>query len=176
MTRDETKTILAMMSTVYPLHLMAAVTEMTVNVWAQMLGDLEYKPVQAATAAWIATEHYPPTIADIRERVTEAALPPVSPPETAWKLINAAVTRYGRNWPDKARVMIGEDIWRTVARFGWSHFCDMDMTHEATQFAQFREAYNAGIKRERVAAQIPASVRKALGSIGAARIGAGEDT
>lgn len=165
MTRDETKTILAMMSTVYPLHLMAAVTEMTVNVWAQMLGDLDYRAVQAAVAAWITTEHYPPTIADIRERVVASRLPDTTP-DQAWGLVKRAVALYGERKKD-AEAWLPAEVWAVCAQRGWRYYCEMDEREEGTNYAQFRDAYRSQADRAKRQAQIPAAVRATLARIGA---------
>lgn len=166
MTFENTGTMLAMLTTVYTTRLMPHIDDAAIRVWAQLLADLDWKRVQAATAAWITKEHYPPTIADIRELVTTAALPEVDPPELAWKQINTAVQKFGYNKPTEAQAFLGEQIWRAVDRFGWMHFCEMDDREGMANYAQFRDAYTTGIKRERERAQIPEAVREAISGIG----------
>lgn len=42
------------------------------NVWFALLGDLPYKQAELAVQKHMATEKFPPTIADIRERQQSA--------------------------------------------------------------------------------------------------------
>jgi hypothetical protein len=166
MTFEQTGTMLAMLTTVYTTRLMPTIDDAAIRVWAQLLADLDWKKVQAAVASHITTNKYPPTIAEIRERVTAACLPPMEPPEAAWKRINAAVVKYGYPAEDKAREALQGRVWDAVQRWGWKHFCEMDERDEMANYAQFRDAYLIGCKREQEAAQIPDGVQRALKMIG----------
>ena len=165
MTRDETKYILASISAVYPPHLMPKVTETTINIWHQVLQDLNCKDVSVAVVAWLTTNKYPPTISDIRERITLAKLPEIDSADAAWGKLMRAVSACGWNQPAKARSILGERIWRVIAHFSWMHFCTMPMDSESTFYAQFRSAYESRIRRETEQAQMPPELVIALGSM-----------
>ena len=167
MTREETKTILSTMAAVYSEKLMPSMNDLTVNVWFQLLQDLSYQQVQAATAAWLTSNKYPPTIADLRETVlakpVEASMDTA---EEAWGKVQVAVRRYGWTEEERAKSALGDLIWKTVGSFGWRYWCQMPVEDESTYFAQFRNAYNVNRKREVEAAQIPAGIREKLSAIG----------
>lgn len=167
MTREETKTILATMATTYPKNLMPEITDLTVNVWFQLLQDIPYQKVQAATAAWLASNRYPPTIADIREMVLVKSLESsMDTAEEAWGKVQIAVRRYGWTEEERAKEALGEMIWKTVGSFGWKYWCQMPIEDESTYFAQFRNAFNVAKKRGAETVQIPAQIREKLDWIG----------
>ena len=163
MTRDETKTILATMATTYPKNLMPEITDLTVNVWFQLLQDIPYPIVQAATAAWLTSNRYPPTIADLREIVLVKSLESsMDTAEEAWGKVQIAVRRYGWTEEERAKTALGDLIWKTVGSFGWKYWCQMPIDEESTYFAQFRNAYNVAKKRTSEMVQIPAQIREKL--------------
>lgn len=171
MTRDEVKTILATMAAVYSVNLMPQVTELTVNVWFQLMQDIEYKQASTAVALWLATQKYPPTVADIREKCISAYKLFEIPltPEEAWGNLIKAVRKYGHTMESDAANTLDQRIWKIVERFGWDYWCQMPMDKESTYFAQFRSAYENEDKRVAQVAQIPASIRNALQGIGSGR-------
>ena len=67
MEREETKQILGIVYSVYQPNLLPPMTKELLGVWHEMLQDLNVQAVRASVAAWITTNKYPPTIADIRE-------------------------------------------------------------------------------------------------------------
>ena len=162
MTRDETKSILAAMATVYSLNLMPQITELTVNTWFQLLADLPYKPVQAAVVAWIATEKYPPTIADIREKalVREDGITAA----VAWGMVIRAVRKYGADWW-LAKADLPDAVWAVCEQRGWDYYCNMDERESNVCFAQFRGAFETEVQRERRRLQIPQQVWETLARI-----------
>lgn len=163
MTREETKTILATLATTYPKNLMPEITDLTVNVWFQLLQDIPYPIVQAATAAWLASNRYPPTIADIRETALVKSLESaIDTAEEAWGKVQIAVRRYGWTEEERAKAALGDLIWKTVGSFGWKYWCQMPIDEESTYFAQFRNAYNVAKKRTSEMVQIPAQIREKL--------------
>lgn len=173
MTREETKTILALLASVYSLNLMPAVTEMTINVWFQMLSDLDYRLAQTAVAAWVQTEKYPPTIADIREKCV------TSKPDTApkaWGKLNAAIKKYGPYHQGELLESITDPtLRRIVDQFTLQHFLMRLEANKSIDYAQFRDAYNAESKKEIYRAQISEPVRKALDGRAEKALGDGHD-
>lgn len=163
MTRDETKTLLATMAAVYSEKLMSEITELTVNVWFKLLQDIDYKAASAATAAWLTSNKYPPTISDIRELVIARKIDQeIGSAEEAWGKLQTAVRKHGWTEEGKAKDVLGELVWKTVGSFGWKYWCQMPIESEATYFAQFRNAYNVNRKREIDLAQIPDCIREKL--------------
>ena len=65
------------------------------NVWFALLGDLPYKQAELAVQKHMATEKFPPTIADIREKaeqITSVKETEMSELE-AWAIVRKAIGR-----------------------------------------------------------------------------------
>lgn len=173
MTRDEVKLMFAGLARYYPPNLMISIDSETVNVWTDALGDLDGKTVLLTVKAWAQINKYPPSIADIRERVARPALDAIETPEQAWTRVYKAIGKYGRTEPDMARLELGEDLWAMVGR-DWSYYClllESDMPNEK---ARFIRAYTAQMGRRKEQAQIAPKVLAALDS-GKLRLEAGDD-
>jgi hypothetical protein len=173
MTRDETKTVLAMMATVYPKNLLPEVTDLTVNVWYQLLQDLPFKTISAAVAAWLATNRYPPTISDLREIVVKRETADQTTPDEAWSRLTVAIRKYGHTQPDMAAGFLG-DLWQTIKN-DWPYYCGMLESEMPNEKARFIRMYTAKSKRDKEQLQIPQQIRKALSGIGQQRLEAGND-
>ena len=164
MNRQETQLIIKLITNSYPPNLTNDITSQMVDTWFQMLKDLDYQKVQIAVVSLVATGKYPPSIAEIRGSVT-ASQTRVTP-DQAWGKIMRAVAQYGWSQPNEAQASLGTDIWALVDRFGWTHYCELDMSNESTHYAQFRDAYNMEQKRQRNLEQIPSAVLEKLKLIG----------
>ena len=159
MTRDETITLIQMLIVMYPAHKVAA-DPLTVAVWHEMLEDLPADVVSVAVRRMCATLRFPPSIADIRQAVTDAVRDAAGVPIAgeAWARVSKAMSRWGYHRPEQARADLGEDIWRAVEMVGG--WCDVCMGERAVLSAQFERRYNAMIEQRSKLLQIPASVRE----------------
>ena len=161
MTRNETIQLLAMLSVSYPRFAFTP-DETTVNMWHGMLKDLPGDVVGVATQRMIATLKFPPTIADIREAVANAAQDAKGSVDAgeAWRRVVKAIGLFGYYRGDQAREYLGEDIWRAVEMVGgWCDLC-ISEDSEAVRSAQFERRYTAMMQQHSQAIQIPASVRE----------------
>lgn len=110
------------------------------QVWYEMLKDLDTRNVQAAVRAYIATKRYPPTVADIRAMAT----PPKADWSDAWGEVMEAVKRYGYSRPMEALKSMKPETRRIVERFGWQEICQSD--NIGVLRGQFKAAYEAAAK------------------------------
>lgn len=173
MTRDETKTVLAMLATVYPKNLLPEVTDLTVNVWYQLMQDLPFAAIKAAVASWLATNRYPPTISDLREIVVRQEVADTITPDEAWTRLTVALRKYGHTQPDLAAKYLG-DLWQLI-KGDWPYYCGMLESEMPNEKARFLRMYSAKQKRDKEQLQIPAPIRKALAGVGQMRLEAGND-
>lgn len=162
MTRDEVKTILATLASVYPPNLMPTVNELTVNVWFQLLQDIPYKQASASVAAWMQTSKYPPTIADIRERLIQKIVSEQKTPEQAWSELMRAIVRYGHTEKDLAQKELGE-LWDLVGR-DWAYYCSLQEDQTPNEKARFIRMYAANQSKQKNNVQISAPIREVLES------------
>lgn len=154
MTREETKKMLAVISVNYGEKLFY-VTPEKVNLWAQLLSDLEYMEVQGAIKNWIMTEKFPPTVADIRGAIADKVLRGIPAADEAWGILMNNVREYGPYKKRQGIEALPEDIRDIVERWGYNYYCMFDESQSATVYAQFRDAYNATIRRKKRNAQLP---------------------
>lgn len=160
MTREDVKKLLALIAVAYPQSKFEP-SQMTLDLWVDMLSDLPGEVVAASTKRMIATLKYPPTIADIRGAVAQAtqdARGMLSAGE-AWAKVKKAIGRFGSYRGDEARAWLGEDVWRAVEYIGgWRDLCLSD-DPETVRSAQFERRYDAMVAQQSARIQIPASVR-----------------
>lgn len=71
MTKTETTKILAILKSTYPNFYKDVDVQTTIEIWNEMFTDCEYQAVSIAVKELINTLKYPPTIADIKEKMYE---------------------------------------------------------------------------------------------------------
>lgn len=115
MIREQTKTILAILSANYGKNLMPNIDKFAINLWFKFLEDLEFATVQKIIAEWIATHEYPPVVSQIREIAAKEKYGEQRSAEDAWnEALNAAANaRYD---------MMCEEIRKIIDIFGFSRF------------------------------------------------------
>lgn len=113
MTREEFGQIATGLRAVYQI----IGTQEAFDVWYQLLGDLDYKTASMATQAYMQSEHFPPTPADIRkyaEQITRPLTNDMTENE-AWALVRKAINNgiYGyKEEFDKLPKLIREVVGR----------------------------------------------------------------
>lgn len=139
----------------------------TAELWAELLGDLDYRLAEAALARVLLTAKYFPTIAEIREAAMEIKQPEggLPSPESAWEEVLQQVRKVG--W-------IGEPKWShpavgraALALHGsWQQLC-ASLTEDslAADRAHFMRIYASLTQRERDAATLPPALREAVAAI-----------
>jgi hypothetical protein len=145
MTKLESRKLFAMLVGALPS---AKVNEGTADIYAQMLGDLEFDIAQRAVARLLSSWEMAclPTIGEIRRTATDLRLGPVRPGGEAWGDVQDAMRRVGGYEPEPTF----EDpiVARVVASFGWRALCfEGDGTADRARFVQ---AYDALAKQARV--------------------------
>lgn len=165
MTFKDTGTMLAMLTTVYTTRLMPHVDDPAIVVWTKMLEDLDWKQVQVAITAWITTNKYPPTIADIRELLARSNQ--TETPEQQWSRLLDALRRYGHTMLDQARAALG-DLW--PGDTDWQYYCQMQEDQLPNEKSRYLRMVTNRQQREKTRAQMPATVLAALDGIGQKRL------
>ena len=161
MTRNETITLIQTILVMYPGSRLNP-DPLTVAIWHEMLEDLLGDVVSVAVKRMAATLKYPPSIADIRQAVTNAVSEAsgICTAGEAWARVCKARSRWGCYRGEEARKALGEEIWKAVEMVGgWQELClgegDMAITS-----AQFERRYKAMIEQRSQLIQIPATVRE----------------
>jgi len=173
MTFDETKTMLATLTTIYPEKFLPKIDKAAITIWHDLIQDLPNEQVQAAVVSWIMTNKYPPTIADIRSAVIKPQLK-IESAEDAWKKVMYALKHFGSYGRYDAEDYLGPAIWKVVDIFGWRHFCEMTEDGASTNFAQFRNVWKDKMKEAIERVLVPGNIQQALEGESRKEIGDGE--
>lgn len=112
----------------------------TLEVYAQMLIDLEFVDAERAVVACIAECKFFPTVAEIRERVAVAAVA-ACPAELAWNEVLAAVRLHGiyatPQFENPCTAI-------AVSNVGWRAICNSETI--GVERAHFVRAYNRALE------------------------------
>ena len=114
MTRDEFKLIAKAVIAAYPRD-NTMPNEYTFGLWFSQLSDLEYVDCRRAVQAWINESRWPPTIADIRQKVHDLTAPPDRGAAAQWgDLVNSLRKAFSpdaletwENLPETTRQIVG---------------------------------------------------------------------
>lgn len=141
MTKLEAAKLVAVLTAAYPS---AKVTDRTSEAFEHMLADLDGEVASKAVARIIATSRFFPSIAEIRETVTDLECGAIRAGGDAWCDVLEQSRRVGYT----GRPRFDDPIVRAiVARWGWRALC-LSETGAADR-ARFIELYEALAKRER---------------------------
>lgn len=171
MNRDECRNVMAAATVLWPHSPIypAGQASLSVDVWHRILGDLDPEIVDAALVS-LSSEgrDHAPAVGVIRKRALElrgALGAPGGVPSAvaAWDEVRTQIGRVGRygapTWSHPA-------IAATVRSFGWRHLCDS--TNLDVLQAAFRRAYDTHATSDRIMADMPTDVRRAITAASAA--------
>lgn len=113
--------------------------QQALDLWFKQLCDLDYKIAEIALNKWVATEKWPPTIADIREQAAIIEVGELPDWGECWAKVTKAIRRYGSYNPREALDSLDDLTRRCVERLGFVNLCMS--TNEAADRANFRMIY-----------------------------------
>lgn len=151
MNKQETAKILAVIDVLFKSARTQPVdVALQIEVWTEMLGDLEYRSVDLAIRSMAGTSTWAPSIAEIREAVLELEEGPVRAGGEGWRDFLDAVGRYG-----SYRVPVFSDpvVSRVVQSLGWKELCLSE--NQVADRARFIELYDKLACDERRLKQSP---------------------
>lgn len=165
MTENETARILAVIAAAYPRFQVDG-AGLTLKVWYEMLGDLDYKLIQTATQKLILESPFPPTIADVRKQVVEITQDPADQIDgaTAWGEVMDAIRYYGYYRQAEALASMSPRTSRVVKMMGWQEICTCE--EPGVIRGQFLKMYNTYATREKQNALLPTGLREQIQQIG----------
>ena len=161
MTKEEFGKIVMMMKTCYPKESELLKTGHAVELWYQMLKDIDYNTMSMALNKWVATEKWSPTIADIRSACVTIQNGEYAPWPTEWeKVLYAVRSKYGRYREEEALNSFTQITRRCVTALGWEHLCDSE--NSMADRAHFGRIYEELTERKKIHDQMSAPVRNMI--------------
>lgn len=177
MTKQETAKMMAVLKTAYPRYY-AGKSESEQreawNLWHMMLGEYEYGVVAAAVKALIATLKYPPTIADVTEKIRMLTVPEGMDESEAWNYVRKAVRNSLYNageefdkLPEECRAVVcAPEQLRAWAMLDEDEF-------NTVVASNFKRSYRNTSAKRREYDMLPPEVKGMLDEISVKMIGAG---
>lgn len=138
--------------------------------WSMILGDLEPRIVAAAIAQLLAEPRdFPPMVGHINVKARELAArargdAPEMDAGEAWRRVCQAVTGFGNGaaWDAERRAALPAAAVRAAEDFGLMRIRTRLDENAGTDFAQYRDIYNALAQRERSQRATPPAVRQLM--------------
>ncbi|GHU56905.1 hypothetical protein AGMMS49975_21190 [Clostridia bacterium] len=171
MTTLETMEIMKIISKSYP-NGNKIEDEETVKVWAAMFAEDDANIVKMAVIKHIATSKWTPSIAEIRDIMTEIKRPDIIPPDKAWEIVNKWLIATGEFGDDNPYsdfpVIIAEAVesaggkrklWALRRQqYGYSPKAGLDRL-------TFMRLYEPKYQRERQNATLPQQIHRGIEQI-----------
>lgn len=163
MTLEETIKIIRTLFVAYPSEFGKVDPKECAGVWHTMLGEYDYVLVGQAVKSLIATEHYPPKIADVIDKINMLTTPAEMAPEEAWHLVRKALRNgyygYAKEYsklPKPIQTALGSEI--TLKEWSMIGFGELDTVIKS----YFLRAYTAIAKRESDYSRLPESAKRMM--------------
>ena len=156
MTKQEFFLWASAMKTYYP-DSKALPNEQALELWYRQLQDLPYSVACAILDKWVATEKWPPSIADIRGLAATANMGELPTWAEAWQKANDAIRRFGSYSEQEALSSLDPLTRKTVECLGYRELCLSE--NQVADRANFRQAYETLVKRKVAYEQIPEATR-----------------
>ncbi len=187
MTRDEFKVLCKAMKAVYTQDNFLPDQD-AFNVWFALLEDLPYKVANLAVQKYMVTEHFPPTIADIRNQAHSIASKEMDElnEAAAWDMARKACSNslyHAKEEFEKLPVAVQRAIGSPGALRELGQM-DSDALNTVEK-SHFVRTYRAEIQKIRDEAKLPPSMRQQIGEVksvciegsnGTAQIGVRDET
>ena len=142
----DTAQVISVLAAAYPNW---GVNEATIEVYHELLGDLDGDVVKAAAKAWAMSEKWPPTVADLRSMSAEMLGVTAPAPEEAWGEVMQIAQVYGHRgarpeWSHPA-------ISAAVSSMGFRDICLSERPDVVRgQFLKVYEGYRSRSERQTI--------------------------
>lgn len=158
--REDVVTITGLVAAAYPW---ATITAATIDIWAEILQDVDGVLAVAATKLLIGEAgQWPPSVGMIRQRAFDLAAGPEADWEAGWQAAMRHMTEChgigaGMCEHDQSQVF-DAPTYAAVSAIGWRTLCLTELDNMPTVRAQFRDIYRTAAKRQRDADRMPPAV------------------
>jgi len=120
MTKGEVAKLLVVLAASYPKF---EVDDVKVQVWHEMLGDLDYAVASMAVKKIIMQNTFPPAIAEVRKAAAELTNPENLTSSEAWGEVTRAIRNYGYYRGEEALASLSPTTAQVVRYMGWREIC-----------------------------------------------------
>lgn len=172
MTKADAAKLVAIVVTAYPNYDKfrdAAEVEATTNLWATMFADDPGGVVGLAVRKHIATNKWPPCVAEIRELMLETQHPELVPPDQAWAAVSDLLYSVGEYNHGDLNRQLPPLIARAVEVIGWGNLWAMHCSYArggkpGLDRVAFLDQYRPMYEREKARAMTPPAITSGIGT------------
>ncbi len=165
MTKSEVAKLLAVIAAAYPKF---EVDDLKVQVWHEMLGDLDYSLASLAIKKLILESTFPPSIAEVRKAAVEIQAPEQTNGTQAWGEVIKAIRNFGHYREEEALASMSPRTAYVVKCMGWREIC---MGEESGVIrGQFLKMYQQVAEREQKEQLLPPAMRREIKQIAQLRL------
>ena len=157
MTKGETAKLLAVLAAAFPRF---EVDDLKVQVWHEMLGDLDYSLASLAIKKLILESTFPPSIAEVRKAAVEIQTPEQTTGAQSWGEVITAIRNFGHYREEEALASLSPVTAQVVRYMGWREICLNSEPGVAR--GQFLRMYDQIVTRKRKERLLPSGMRKQL--------------
>ena len=134
----------------------------SIKIWYQLLKDMPYEIANVSIQKHMATNKFPPTVAEIRSGAAEIT-DKSHDWSDGWESFRKAVGRFGYYRREEAFASMDEITRKVVKRLGWKELC---MSENIMQDrANFRMVYEQEQNRAMERAMLPEGLRKQMDAL-----------
>ena len=160
MTIDEFRVLAKGMKAVYPSPNFLPDMD-AVNVWYELLKDIDYQVANMAIQMHAQSSKFPPTVAEIRESAAKIVHGETKDWSKAWEEACRAMSRYGRDRKTLAYETLDELTRDVIDRLGYRNLCISENT--ASDRANFRDIYNELAQRRTESCKLSPQIQNMIG-------------
>lgn len=144
--------------------------ELMVEAWAQLFADDDSRIVGLAVKKHIMTSKWPPSIAEIREIMTDITHPDLIPPDQAWAAVADLLYAVGEHNHGEKHRQLPALIADTVDAIGWNtlyqlHRGSYGGNRDGMDRVAFMDLYKPAYERERQRASCPAALQAGIDGV-----------
>ena len=160
MTIDEFRVLAKGMKAVYPSPNFLPDMD-AVNVWFELLKDIDYQVANMAIQMHAQSSKFPPTVAEIRESAAKIVHGETKDWSKAWEEACRAMSRFGRDRKSLAYETLDELTREVVDRLGYRNLCMSE--NVASDRANFRAIYTELAERRTETSKLSPQIQSMLG-------------
>lgn len=166
MTKADVARLVAIVVTAYPNYDKfrdAEAVKATVSLWAMMFANDDGGLVGLAVQKHIATNKWPPSVAEIRELMLELKAPDLIPPDKAWLAVSDLLYSQGQYNHGDLHRQLPPLVARAVESIGWGNLWEMHRSYcvggkPGMDRVAFMQQYEPMYQREKVRAMTPEDI------------------
>ena len=138
--------------------------EMLVELWVNMLDDIEFEVAEIAIKRHLSKSVFPPTIADIRQHIADLKYSKHPTPLEAWGKVTEVIRKYGSYRESDAMRELEGLTRKAVEYFGYRDLCISE--NVMADRAHFLKTYENLITRENENNKLSPLLQESLLKIG----------